>query len=430
MFFFFYKGEVFLHGYVGHSFGGDSGIRLSLNARARQFSSFLVLVGRISGPGQFDPQFGFICQNKDEFDIPLDLETIPTPKEFRDAIESLSPEQQQFCKLFRGMQLASTLFGVCVLQLKPQMERVLKLNDQALTKEIRLTQDLIDLFLQYQIPSDLLSFGGAAQVDGASKLQDVKRNVAAMQAMIQKAKDKEISDAALEAQMRVTESIAASAVPSPPVQYSMGGGGGRDGGPPPVKGPSPRRMMAPSAPRMAMSAPPPPAMSAPPPSAPVAVAASVPAPAAAPVTTSAPVEAPAAPADASNASTKFVATSEGDSDVDFTKLPGELDSKFEKYDADAALRPTILNVGKYWNKRSQKTLLSPMTQQGLPVAQQKLERNTCFDLIDAITNSGAISFQDATLHVVMARFSLVSCFFFNSPHFFVFCKNKKHALFR
>ncbi len=35
---------------------------------------------------------------QDDFRVPLNLETIPTPKEFKDAIESLSPEQQEFCK--------------------------------------------------------------------------------------------------------------------------------------------------------------------------------------------------------------------------------------------------------------------------------------------------------------------------------------------
>ena len=302
---------------------------MSLNARARQFSSFLVLVGRISGPGQFDPQFGFICQNKDEFEIPLDLETIPTPKEFRDAIESLSPEQQQFAKLYRGMQLASTLFGVCVLQLKPQMERVLKLDNEALTKEIRLTQDLIDLFLQYQIPSDLLSFGGPPEANGADKLDQVKRNVGAMQAMIQKAKDKEIADAALVAQMRMQESIASSVpAPRPPSPVY------RSGGPPPAP-----RMMAPpsSAPMMLSSAAPQPRMamsaaSAAPPPPPVAAAAAAAAPP--PPCPSQPsvvvAEAPVATTDAAKASTKFEASSEGSTDVDFTKLPAELDSKFEK----------------------------------------------------------------------------------------------------
>ena len=57
------------------------------------------------------------------------LETIPTPAEFRDAIESLSPEQQRFAKAYRGMQLASTLFAVAIVQIKPQLERLLGLPD-------------------------------------------------------------------------------------------------------------------------------------------------------------------------------------------------------------------------------------------------------------------------------------------------------------
>ncbi len=36
--------------------------------------------------------------------------------------------------------VASTLFGVCVLQIKPQLEKLLNLPNDALTKEIALTQ--------------------------------------------------------------------------------------------------------------------------------------------------------------------------------------------------------------------------------------------------------------------------------------------------
>jgi hypothetical protein len=56
------------------------------------------------------------------------------------------------------MQLASTLFAVCVIQIKPQLEKVLKLPNDSLTKQIELTQNLQELFLKYQIPSDLLSY--------------------------------------------------------------------------------------------------------------------------------------------------------------------------------------------------------------------------------------------------------------------------------
>lgn len=68
-----------------------------------------------------------VVRNKDEFTLPLECETIPTPKEFKDAIASLSPEQQEFCRAFRGMQLESTLFGVVVIQIQPQLEKLLNL---------------------------------------------------------------------------------------------------------------------------------------------------------------------------------------------------------------------------------------------------------------------------------------------------------------
>jgi hypothetical protein len=112
-----------------------------------------------------------IVKDKDDLRVPLLLETIPTPKEFKDAIESLSPEQQRFAKGFRAMQLESTLFAVCVVQIKPQLEKLLNLPDDALTKEIELTQDLLNLFIEYQIPSDLLSFQGDPQTSAAQRVE-------------------------------------------------------------------------------------------------------------------------------------------------------------------------------------------------------------------------------------------------------------------
>jgi len=155
-----FGGDRFLHGFVSFQFGGRSGSSLSLRARSRQFSSYIVLVGAIASADLFVPKYGIIVQNKDEVRIPLNMETIPTPKEFKDAIESLSPEQQRFAKAFRSMQLESTLFGVCVIQIKPQLERLLNLPPDALTKEIQLAQDLQTLFIEYQMPSDLLSYDG------------------------------------------------------------------------------------------------------------------------------------------------------------------------------------------------------------------------------------------------------------------------------
>eukprot|EP01034_Spumella_vulgaris_P027110 gene27110-33788_t len=40
-------------------------------------------------------------------------------------------------------------FGVCMIQIKPQLEKVLNLSPDSLTKEIQLTQDLMRLFIEY-----------------------------------------------------------------------------------------------------------------------------------------------------------------------------------------------------------------------------------------------------------------------------------------
>ena len=46
------------------------------------------------------------------------------------------------------MQLAATLFTMVVVQIKPQMEKVLGLPPNSLTKEIALTQTLTELFIK------------------------------------------------------------------------------------------------------------------------------------------------------------------------------------------------------------------------------------------------------------------------------------------
>jgi len=188
-------GDRYIHSYISHQFSGYSGTHLDLIARARQFSSFIIIVGKIISSEKFDPKCAIIIKNKDELKIPLSMTTIPTSKEFRDAIESLSPEQQRFAKAIRSMQLASTLFGIVVLQIKPQLEKLLKIPHDSLSKEIKLTQDLMDLFITYQIPSDLLSYGGDPDASKLIKLNKIKEHVAAMQQMITNEKNKEFKDA-------------------------------------------------------------------------------------------------------------------------------------------------------------------------------------------------------------------------------------------
>jgi len=413
-----FGGDRYLHAYLSHQFTGASGTSLSLVARARQFSSFLVLVGRITSATTLEPKFAAIIQNKDELTIPLDLSTIPTPKEFRDAIESLSPEQQAFCKAFRSMQLESTLFGVLVIQIKPQLEKVLNLAPDSLTKEIKLTQDLMNLFIKYQIPSDLLSFDpvdeetGAEVVgaNGADKLASVKHHVSAINQMLDEAKKEDIAERRREEEFRN------------PQPTKGGKGKAKGGGSLPESevramsfgGAQPRMMMMCSASSAAMPqdappfAPPPPASAAGPPGPPGPPPAP---PGASNVRKSAgPSPTPPSASDVTKTGdSQRTPQSQGPPDTsalvdgrDLTQVPKEIDRRVEALDTDAALRPTIITPSDVWTKRAQKALLADPTTSTLTGDAQKKEKDAAFDLLDALTKSGGLPVEHASLHVVIA----------------------------
>lgn len=394
-----FLGDRFLHAWISHQFSGSSGFALSLAARARQFSSFILLVGRIASADAFEPKLGIIVQNKDTVRIPLMLEPIPTPKEFRDAIESLSPEQQRFAKAFRSMQLESTLFGVCVIQIKPQLEKLLKLDPDSLTKEIKLTQELLSLFIEYQIPSDLLSYDGPADAASTEKLAKVKEYAARMQEMIDLSKKREIESAREREAVRLAEAnrtprvllglepeapVPGMAPAAPPFKAGIAYGAA-----PPVAAPPPPAFAA-AQPPPAFAPPPPPVAAPPPP--PVAT------PPAPPATR---VDATSARRDA-RAEQASRGSGDGGDAVDYTRIPGELDKKFEQLDEDGALRPTIIHPGEVWTRTSQKGLLAAPQGATLFAKEQKEEKNKAFDLLDALSKSGALPIENASLHVVIA----------------------------
>ena len=142
-----FGGERHVHAYLAHQFDEQDAAPLRLSAHARQFSCFILLLGRVGPARTFEPSHAVLIKDKDELTISLMLETLPTPKAFRDAISSLSPEQQRFARAVRRMQLEGSVFGLLILQLKPQLERLLRLTERSLTKEIALTQAILDLFI-------------------------------------------------------------------------------------------------------------------------------------------------------------------------------------------------------------------------------------------------------------------------------------------
>merc|ERR1712137_796903 len=55
-----------------------------------------------------------------------------------------------------------------------------------------------------------------------------------------------------------------------------------------------------------------------------------------------------------------------------------------------------------WNKKYQKALLSDPTATTLSAEDLKKEKNKTFDLLDALTRSGGLAIDSASLHVVLA----------------------------
>jgi hypothetical protein len=426
-----FGGDRHLHTYLAHSFSGQQLPKLTLVAQARQFSSFIVLVGSIVSAQVFEPKYGMIVQNKDEITIPLDLEQIPTPKQFRDAIESLSPEQQRFAKAFRGMQLESTLFGVLVLQIKPQLEIVLKLSTDTLTKEIKLTQELMMMFIEYQIPSDLLSFdevSSSANASSLDRLNAVKLHVHGMRGMLSLSKDEEIKEqqSKRDFNLGVKPSVGCGfgqpfgqAITFGGVDSAVfGGSGGRStaastGFGAPIVGafghpstPYGLHQLPPTnlsgnmlgavsnsqafgSPGGTAKTPDPPSREG------IAVKEG---------DRITPIKRPTA-ANQNKANNSVSKAAEGLTDggiVDYTKFPGLLETKYEELDSDSVLRPTIIHPGAQWTKKSFASLLTEADTKALKYDDQVLEKNAAFDLLDALSKSGALVMHSASLHVVIA----------------------------
>ncbi|CAM9214091.1 unnamed protein product [Chrysoparadoxa australica] len=467
-----FEGPHYLHGYIQHKFSGEPVMSHSLVARARQFSSFVLMVGRIAGADLFEPMHAIIVKDKDEVILPLLMDPLPTPKEFKDAIESLSPEQQRFAKAFRAMQLESTLFGVLVVQIKPQMEALLRLPEGSLTKEIQLTQDLMELFIKYQVPSDLLYYDGRDDAAVEGKVAAVKGHVQALQAMIAAQKEKELEEQREVAAAAVLDRVEGCAldaaecfgatgldciafsscsasleppgemvpdIPQPSSRSSSaarkpslllgkgksmmakglggsigagygGGGGGGRGGPRKALRSAPPRPPAPaSAPAMSL---PRDGMlqlqqdpwladnpEGPPVDQTVMRERDVRQEAAEP----SPEEAERSP-DGGAETGLFGAEADASAvaQLDYTRVPRQLDSAFEALDADSSLRPTTITVSKAWTRSSAKGLLRTAAKKQLTAEEQTTEKSSAMDLVDALSRSGDLPLNTTQLHIVLA----------------------------
>ena len=89
--------------------------------------------------------------------------------------------------------------------------------------------------------------------------------------------------------------------------------------------------------------------------------------------------------------------------TDFTAIPKKLDKVFEEFDSDDALRATTVKVGECWKKKSQANLLAKMSEQTIEDSDEKnAMKAQAFDLLDALSRSGALPIASSELHVIVA----------------------------
>lgn len=424
-----------VHGWIRQRFDGDHEAQNTrIIARARQFSSFVLMIGTMSGSDEFIPREAILLANKDEALLQLLCEELPTAQVFKKSIESLSPEQRAFAKAFRAMQLQSTLFALCIVQVKPALEAVLNLPDDSLTKEIKLSQRLMSHLVTYQIPSDQLS----SDIDGPAKDEDeeadkppnepesveqeqrrlaertqkverVRHLAQEMEDMLEESKQEELRDAALVAQYNKAEkqgqiqdlihsfgsswkSERKSSIKCDADFMAEGGGGGAPGG-----GEFNFFMSSAAGGRdQALGG---------------------------MVENSlgeldcllddlvadgnaekpqASKDEPEGEDDEPSEEKKPAKKSKAFDETDVTTFPVELNSKLEALDLDAAVHSTILKCGPTWSKSEQKGLLSSPVKREVDMEAAQVEKNKAFDLLDALSRSGGIALCAADLHVIIA----------------------------
>jgi hypothetical protein len=355
----------------------------------------VLLAGKIASADTFEPTHAVIVQNKDDVLVPLLLEQIPSAKAFRDAIESLSPEQQRFAKAFRAMQLESTLFGVAVVEIKPQLERLLKLNADALTKEIRLTQDLMELFIEYQVPSDLARV--RRQGEPRRRAQDLRgqaqrrRRAGHDQGRQGEGARGGAQRPSLSARARASRATPQDAQRRPSEYMVRRAKQHDDARIAPTRCNMKSRRMR----RAAIGA-----DGGPRPSA----AKSAPPTAAAPPTRRRArrvAKPPRRPSPPSPRCRQGRFRRRGGGDRLHAGAGQAIDAKFDKLDEDGAVRPTKVLLGEVWRKKFQKALLAKPSETSLGKDELRTEKNKAFDLLDALSKSGALPLGNCQLHVLI-----------------------------
>jgi hypothetical protein len=310
------------------------------------------------------------------------------------------------------------------------MEKLLGLPANSLDKEMKLTQELMELFVEYQIPSDMLSYasGGGLhddeeEVDDGVATQDkiasVKLNVKNVLDVITAEKEKQLkyeqikTDFAIEGKIQQginsyhsahrswgddeedeEEDVTAIGAPS----TRRGGAASHNHRRLMFKSagrPQPPMMMACAAPENNMTE--------------YHVSSETMSSQQEPIYNDKVVSGQRmiheqqVRRNSMSSETKSMSADQG---LDFTVIPQILDRAVDKYAQGSALRSTTIKAGT-WSRNRQSNLLSNPKLVQLSVDDMTSEKNEAFDLLDALSRSGSLSIEYSDLHVIV---TVTHCF--------------------
>lgn len=87
--------------------------------------------------------------------------------------------------------------------------------------------------------------------------------------------------------------------------------------------------------------------------------------------------------------------------LDYAFVLKRIEEAVENYNC-TTLRPTIINVGTKWRQTYFKSLISKPEEKYLESIDQSSEKSKTFDLLNTLSRSGSILFEDTSFHVIIA----------------------------
>jgi hypothetical protein len=87
--------------------------------------------------------------------------------------------------------------------------------------------------------------------------------------------------------------------------------------------------------------------------------------------------------------------------ADVVALPDTLQAVMGALPREVQARPVVLKLAPTWSRTRREGLLASPTTASLDTDDQRTLRGEAFDLLDALTRSGALVYEDVDVHVVV-----------------------------